>query len=256
MTWAHENPVSIRTLDPRGARGRALDPRGARARDIWQATNELYLWFAQRGGGARVPARPRRGLPARAPLDAALPGPGAQHDAARRADGLPLAGRAARARRPDRAHPGHAPPHARGRGRAAPARSADRALAVAAARLLRASRRSCAAAGARQPRGAVVSFLLFETRFPRSLRYCVQSALKVMARHLGRRPTAPTPPTPSSAWPASTPGWASTARAALPRSIHELLTHVIDEIARVCGAVQQNIFGERAAPPQKLQAQQ
>ena len=33
----------------------------------------------------------------------------------------------------------------------------------------------------------------------------------------------------------------------LPTSIHELLTHVVDEISRVCAAVQQNISGEPAA---------
>jgi len=45
MTWALENPVSIRT-SIRAAREGARSIREVLSLDIWQATNELYLWFA------------------------------------------------------------------------------------------------------------------------------------------------------------------------------------------------------------------
>ena len=78
-----------------------------------------------------------------------------------------------------------------------------------------------------------VEFLLFEERFPRSLRYCVRSAVGLMRR----------------IWPAELAaiGGAPLARLAAldvwlgerkldvqPSSIHDLLTHVVDEVgARV-----------------------
>ena len=44
MTWAPENPVSIR-CSVRAAREGARSIREVIGGDIWQATNELYLWF-------------------------------------------------------------------------------------------------------------------------------------------------------------------------------------------------------------------
>ena len=44
MTWAPENPVSIR-CSIRAAREGARSIREVIGGDIWQATNELYLWF-------------------------------------------------------------------------------------------------------------------------------------------------------------------------------------------------------------------
>jgi uncharacterized alpha-E superfamily protein len=82
MTWASENPVSIRN-SIWGAREGARSIREVLSLDIWQAINELYLWFV--GEDAQ------------------------RHDAARPAHGHPVAGRAARAHRADGAHPGHAP---------------------------------------------------------------------------------------------------------------------------------------------------
>ena len=45
MTWATENPVSIRT-SVRSAREGARSIREVLGHEIWMATNELYLWFA------------------------------------------------------------------------------------------------------------------------------------------------------------------------------------------------------------------
>ena len=46
MTWAEENPVSIRT-SVRAAREGARSIREVLGHEIWQATNELYLWRSE-----------------------------------------------------------------------------------------------------------------------------------------------------------------------------------------------------------------
>jgi uncharacterized alpha-E superfamily protein len=91
-----------------------------------------------------------------------------------------------------------------------------------------------------------VEFLLFEERFPRSLRYCVRSALALMRR----------------IWPAELAaiGGAPLARLAAldawlgerkrdvePSSIHDLLTHVVDETALVCSEARHAMSGATTA---------
>src|SRR5262249_17854849 len=108
----------------------------------------------------------------------------------------------------------------------------------------------------RVSREAAVSFLLFEARFPRSLRYCVRSAL-TLARKLE---------------PAAGKGAVTAARARLgalgpwrgdqeskdiPLSVHALLTHVVDEASAACQELQQGVEGatEVATATQKEAAQ-
>ena len=87
---------------------------------------------------------------------------------------------------------------------------------------------------------AVAAFLLFETRFPRSVRYCLQSA------HRYLRQLCP-PDAPG-------PGQGSVARAAplvealrpealTEVSIHDLLTRLVDETAGLCTLLSQEYFG-------------
>jgi uncharacterized alpha-E superfamily protein len=98
----------------------------------------------------------------------------------------------------------------------------------------------------RVSRSAVVSFLIFENRFPRSLRYCLRSAL-AMAQRI---------------WPATgarvdagavdrlhaLDQWLDAEQAKIPAtSIHDLLTHIVDQTSLVCEAVQQGMSGQ--APP-------
>jgi uncharacterized alpha-E superfamily protein len=84
----------------------------------------------------------------------------------------------------------------------------------------------------------VVSFLLFEPAFPRSIGYCLRSTRPMLAR----------------IWPDSQVGRASLKRldaliASLERArehfdvagIHALLTHVVDETSAVCSAIVQEI---------------
>jgi uncharacterized alpha-E superfamily protein len=94
----------------------------------------------------------------------------------------------------------------------------------------------------------MVSFLLFEPAFPRSILYCLQSAQALLRRIYPD--------------PAASPA----ARAALQRierlltwldeqsraldlaRIHDLLTHVVDETAAICTTVCQAIEGPPRAP--------
>ena len=134
-----------------------------------------------------------------------------------------MAGRAARTGRPDGAHPRHAPPHAGGAG--AQHQIVQTALWLS---LLR----SCSGFDAfmRQHRGRVsrsevVAFLFFEPRFPRSLRYCVQSALKVMERIWSDDDS--TDAAHAIEILAGLDAWlGEKSLAPLPRSIHELLAAV------------------------------
>jgi uncharacterized alpha-E superfamily protein len=90
---------------------------------------------------------------------------------------------------------------------------------------------------------AVVSFLLFDRQFPRSLRYCLSSGRKLLA----------------DIWPPHAQGgdtresyarlsaletWLDRrALAFAPEEIHQLLTHVVDETALTCAAVGKEILG-------------
>ena len=150
MTWAPENPVSIRNSIRAAREGGAFDPRGDRPRHLGGHERALPLVHGRRGVGA-VPAGSRRRLPADPAFHPAVSGPDSQHDAARRGHGFLLAGGAARTRRADRAHAGHAPPHP-GRRRRTAAAAADRALVVVAARLFRVRGVHAPQSGARQPR--------------------------------------------------------------------------------------------------------
>jgi hypothetical protein len=79
------------------------------------------------------------------------------------------------------------------------------------------------------------------------LRYCIHSALGVMRRIWSD--SASTDAGRAVELLERLDGWfVEQQRAPLPASIHELLTHVVDGIGGVCGAVQKNISGEAAAP--------
>ena len=156
MTWDAENPVSHPHARSAAAREGARSIREVLgARDLGGDQRALPL-VRERGRRRAVRCSDRDEFYRHVRrVDAArASGLRAQHDAARRAAGLPLAGRAARARRPDGAHrstcttTSTAPPSAQHQ-----IAAADRALAVAAARLLRLRGVHAPRAGPRQPRG-------------------------------------------------------------------------------------------------------
>jgi uncharacterized alpha-E superfamily protein len=93
---------------------------------------------------------------------------------------------------------------------------------------------------------AVVSFLLFDTQFPRSLRYCLRSARKILqdiwppsaGADIGQR---------AQARLEDLGAWLDGRATALePNGVHQLLTHVVDETARICTAIAEEILGPRA----------
>ena len=95
----------------------------------------------------------------------------------------------------------------------------------------------------RVSREAAVSFLLFEARFPRSLRYCVRSAL-ALSHRLGLD---------------ALDRWLDTQEAKdIPLTVHALLTHVVDEASAACQELQAGVEGATtvAARSQKQEAAQ
>jgi uncharacterized alpha-E superfamily protein len=87
-----------------------------------------------------------------------------------------------------------------------------------------------------------VDFLLFEERFPRSLLYCVRSALGLM-RRVWPEPGAVVGRVPLARLTALD-DWLGTQKDRVqPSSIHDLLTHVVDQIALACGEVRDAMSG-------------
>jgi uncharacterized alpha-E superfamily protein len=252
MTWAPENPVSIRNAI-RAAREGARSIREVLSLDIWHATNELFLWFASEEASTQylhdrdeVYKHVRRSTQ----LNLGLVRSTMLHDTPM--DFLWLGVLLERVGQTARILDIH---HHMLVGAGAQHQILQTALWLS---LLR----SCSGFDAfmRQHRGrvtrsAVVSFLFFEPRFPRSLRYCVRSALKVMQR-IWSEPDS-TDAAHAIATLSALDSWLDQQELApMPTSIHELLTHVVDEISHVCGAVQQNICGEGNAPRAPAQVQQ
>jgi len=251
MTWAPENPVSVRNAI-RAARESARSIREVLSLDIWQATNELYLWFASEEAATQylhdrdeVYKHVRRSTQ----LNLGLVRSTMLHDAAM--DFLWLGVLLERVGQTARILDMH---HHILEGSGAQHQILQTALWLS---LLR----SCSGFDAfmRQRRGkvtraAVVSFLFFELKFPRSLRYCTRSALGVMHRIYDEAPSSDGARA-IEALERLDRWFEGQERASLPASIHDLLTHVVDEISVVCGAVQKNISGETAAP-RAVQAQQ
>jgi uncharacterized alpha-E superfamily protein len=93
----------------------------------------------------------------------------------------------------------------------------------------------------------VVSFLLFEPNFPRSLRYCLRSGQSLLSRIW--EPGMGEPPHASQDRLAELLLWLN-AHAAAPEltRIHQLLTHVVDETSAICTLISQEIEGPRREP--------
>jgi uncharacterized alpha-E superfamily protein len=102
---------------------------------------------------------------------------------------------------------------------------------------------------------SVVSFLLFDTQFPRSLRYCLRSARSILG----------------GLWPESRHGgigarsyramdalaqWLDEREAGLTNDgIHELLTQVVDETGAICSHVTEEMLGPPRPPRVATQSQ-
>ncbi|HVU49466.1 MAG TPA: alpha-E domain-containing protein [Polyangia bacterium] len=262
MTWAPENAVSIKT-SIWGARESARSIREVLSLDIWQATNELYLWFVSEEA-QRTYAHDRdeiyRQIRRQTQLSLGLVRSTMLHDTPMDILwlGVLLERIGQTARILDMHHylldgNGHGKSVKDAKDGGAPAEPGAGKHQIVQTALWLSLLRTCSGFEAfmRVHKGRVtghdaVEFLLFEERFPRSLRYCVRSALGLMRR----------------IWPAELAaiGGAPLARLAAldawlgerkldfdPSSIHDLLTHVVDETALVCSEARHAMSGATTA---------
>ncbi|HEY6475630.1 MAG TPA: alpha-E domain-containing protein [Polyangia bacterium] len=252
MTWAPDNTVSIRN-SIRAAREGARSIREVIGHDIWEATNELYLWFMSEGAAAQYLTdrdEVYKNIRRSTQLCLGLIRSTMMHDEAM--DflwlGVMLERVGQTARTLDMHH------HIRGAAESQQQPLLQNALSLS---LLRAC--SGFEAYMRKQQGrvsgeSVLAFLLFDERFPRSLRYCLRSALGLIKR-----------------LPSARSGGILAARKrldALDRwldaqeksggqvSEHALLTKVVDEITGACGEVQGGYEGEAPAPTAQPEATQ
>jgi uncharacterized alpha-E superfamily protein len=243
MTWAPENPVSIRN-SIWGARESARSIREVLSLDIWQATNELYLWFVSEEA-QKLYANDRdeiyRQVRRSTQLNLGLVRSTMLHDTPM--DILWLGVLLERIGQTARILDMHHYLLDDGSGKHQIVQTA----------LWLSLLRTCSGFEAfmRVHKGRVtgseaVEFLLFEERFPRSLRYCVRSALGLM-RRIWPAPAAAAAQAPLRRM-AALDAWLERQQNDLvPSSIHDLLTHVVDEVALTCGEVRHGMSGTAVA---------
>jgi len=259
MTWAPENAVSIKS-SIWGARESARSIREVLSLDIWQATNELYLWFVSEEA-QRTYTLDRdeiyRQIRRQTQLSLGLVRSTMLHDTPM--DILWLGVLLERIGQTARILDMH---HyllvGNGNGAGKAPKEPDGKHQIVQTALWLSLLRTCSGFEAfmRVHKGRVtghdaVEFLLFEERFPRSLRYCVRSALALMRRiwpaelaAIGGAPLARL---------AALDAWlgerkldvepSSSREAGEPSSIHDLLTHVVDETALVCSEARHAMSG-------------
>jgi uncharacterized alpha-E superfamily protein len=245
MTWAPENPVSIRN-SVWAARESARSIREVLSLDIWQATNELYLWFVSEEA-QKLYTNDRdeiyRQVRRATQLNLGLVRSTMLHDTPMDILwlGVLLERIGQTARILDMHH--YLLDEDVGAGKHQIVQTA----------LWLSLLRTCSGFEAfmRVHKGRVtgaqaVDFLLFEERFPRSLRYCVRSALGLM-RRIWPEPAAAVGRVPVARMTALDAWLADRKDDVQSSSIHDLLTHVVDEIALTCGEVRDGMLG--VAPP-------
>jgi uncharacterized alpha-E superfamily protein len=102
---------------------------------------------------------------------------------------------------------------------------------------------------------AVASFLVFDRRFPRSLRYCLLSAKQILM-HIWPEADRPGPGHSPYARLDALTAWLDKQEAtASPSSIHALLTRVVDDTAVICSDIGREILGPPQAEPAAKQTQ-
>jgi len=254
MTWAPENPVSIRN-SIRAAREGGRSIREVIGHEIWQSTNELFLWFMGETAAAQyLQDRDEvyRGIRRSTQLCLGLVRSTMLHDDAM--DflwlGVLLERIGQTARTLDMHHHIVA--------------AADGQQPLLQTALWLSLLRACSGFEAfmrrqqgRVSREGAVAFLLFEARFPRSLRYCLRSAVM-----LTKRLTKPGQKSGSAAalkrLEALDRWLDDQEKLAIPVTVHALLTHVIDETAIAGLDLQSGLEGEAPelpAQPETAQAQ-
>jgi uncharacterized alpha-E superfamily protein len=254
MTWAPENPVSIRN-SIRAAREGARSIREVIGHDIWEATNELFLWFMGEEAASQYQQdrdAVYRQIRRSTQLCLGLVRSTMLHDAPM--DflwlGVLLERVGQTARTLDMHH------HIQGAG----AGEGQQPLLQTA--LWLSLLRACSGFEAymrrnqgRVSRDSTVSFLLFEARFPRSLRYCLRSAIALSKRLVvpnqrGGVAVALDRLEALDLW------LDEQEKAGVPLSVHALLTHVVDEACAACGDLQGGLEGAAPLPDRRPEAAQ
>ena len=245
MTWATENPVSIRS-SVRAAREGARSIREVLGFEIWQATNEMYLWFAgEEAAASYVHDRDEvyRNVRRSTQLCLGLVRSTMLHDEPM--DflwlGVLLERIGQTARTLDMHH------HIRG---AVDGQQPllQTALWLSLLRALSGSEAYMKRAAGRISSEGVARFLVSEPAFPRSIAYCVHSAysrlcdirppesrelpggvalerLRVLDTWVGARQSEPLAGT----------------------GVHDVLTHVVDEVHEICETLGRELLGAAAA---------
>jgi uncharacterized alpha-E superfamily protein len=248
MTWAPDNPVSIRT-SIRAAREGGRSIREVIGHDIWEATNELYLWFMSEAAAAQyLQDRDEvyRHIRRSTQLCLGLVRSTMMHDEPM--DflwlGVMLERVGQTARTLDMHH------HIEGAAEGQQQPLLQTALWLSLLRACSGFEAFMRRQQGRVSRESVVSFLLFESRFPRSLRYCLRSALGLL------RTLAPGTSAARERLE-SLDRWVDEQELDGVRvSEHTLLTHVVDETGAVCAELQGGLEGDaRLNPPQPEAAQ-
>jgi uncharacterized alpha-E superfamily protein len=239
MTWAPENPVSIRN-SIRAAREGGRSIREVIGHDIWEATNELFLWFMGEEASAQYQQdrdAVYRQIRRSTQLCLGLIRSTMLHDEAM--DflwlGVLLERVGQTARTLDMHH------HIQG--------AADGQQPLLQTALWLSLLRACSGFEAfmrlnqgRVSRDSTVSFLLFEARFPRSLRYCLRSAIALSKRLVV--PNLRGGPGVALIRLEALDRWLDQQeQKGVPLSVHALLTHVVDEAGAACGDVQGGLEG-------------
>jgi len=248
MTWAPENFVSIRN-SIWGAREGARSVREVLSLDIWQATNELYLWFVSEEAQKQYQLdrdEIYRQIRRQTQLSLGLVRSTMLHDTPM--DILWLGVLLERIGQTARILDMHHYLLDEGVGDDAGKHQ------IVQTSLWLSLLRTCSGFEAfmRVHKGRVtgtdaVAFLLFEERFPRSLRYCVRSARGLM-RRIWPEQLAAIGGAPLARLAALDDWLGERKRDLLPSSIHDLLTHVVDEVGLVSSEARHAMSGATATP--------
>jgi uncharacterized alpha-E superfamily protein len=240
MTWAPENPVSIRN-SIRAAREGVRSIREVLGHEIWQATNELFLWFVGEEAASKYQQdrdEVYRNVRRSTQLCLGLVRSTMMHDEPM--DflwlGVLLERVGQTARTLDMHH------HIQGAAGGQQQPLLQTALWLSLLRACSGFEAFMRRQQGRVSRDAAVEFLLFEARFPRSLRYCVRSAVALARRVVS--PSAKGAMAAARARLEALDHWLDDQEAkGVPLSVHALLTHVVDEAMATCSELQQGVEG-------------
>jgi uncharacterized alpha-E superfamily protein len=254
MTWAPENEVSIRN-SIWGAREGARSVREVLSLDIWQATNELYLWFVSEEAQKQFQIDRDdiyRQIRRQTQLSLGLVRSTMLHDTPM--DILWLGVLLERIGQTARILDMHHYLLDEDVDEDEDVGAGSGKHQIVQTSLWLSLLRTCSGFEAfmRVHKGRVtghdaVEFLLFEERFPRSLRYCVRSAVGLV-RRIWPEQLASIGGAPLARLAALDDWLGERKRDLLPSSIHDLLTHVVDEVALTCSETRQAISGATLVP--------